>query len=238
MDLGIAGMISGAGNAGTASLAATQHYLIASKLQEERDKHDDLRAERLMEHQTKLQQGTQSFTAAEGDKTRAAHSADITTQTAAHSADTKATLQNAKEMNAATNATHLLTAKLQRQMQEKQFDKTFTTAKLSALKDTVRELGNEITRLSVVVANPLADKMDPSYKSAVIQLESATKLHNLYAKQVGLEMKIDEGTIDKTIETPKAPTITDPFRTNRTPGLIQVPPPSAVEQKSMADQIQ
>jgi hypothetical protein len=247
MDLSLAGMISGAGEGAGRALTMGQAQYGAERLQAARDEMDNLRQQRLIEHQSAEARLSREAAAANTDKTIAAQAVNTDKTLLSHEkvageertsreGISKASLENAKEMNAATNATHLLTAKLTRQMQEKQFDKTFTQAKLSALKDTVRELGNEITRLSVVVSNPLADKTDPSYKAAVMQLESATRLHNLYAKEVGLQIGVDDTTIDKTMTKPALPPFKMPGSVTppaRTPGLIQTPAPSAQEQESM-----
>jgi hypothetical protein len=248
MDLGLVGMISGAGTAAKESLAKQQEYMNTDALLRTRDEMENKRQDKMLAAQARENAAareasatehreTRTLTREEGAATRTAshEEGEATRQT--HKDISKDTLANAKDINAATNATHLLIAKIQRDMHDKQFDKTFTQAKLSALKDTVRELGNEITRLSVVVSNPLADHADPSYKAAEIQLESATRLHNLYAKQVGLEMNIDESGIDKAITKPSLPPFKMPGSTSsapaRTPGLVQTPAPSNIEQEMM-----
>lgn len=233
-------MISGAGEAGSKALTSAQTYVQTSMLQAERDKMDLARQQILLDHNAKMQgqkidaeavQGekTRELTRSEGMANRTSHEGiaekQLTTTTNTANLDRKSKeelAENADQMhrdiNNATNRTHLLTAKLTREMQQKQFDKTFTVAKLDALKTTIRELGNEITRLSMVVSTPLADKNDPSHKAAVEQLRHATEMHNLYAKQVGIEANVGEAKIDSAVEKPA------PFKM---PGMPSSAVPSA-----------
>ena len=70
MDLGIAGVLSGAGEGMSKALALGQAQYGAERLQTMRDEGDRLRDARMMEHQERLQGKTIRAQAAEGDASR------------------------------------------------------------------------------------------------------------------------------------------------------------------------
>ncbi len=285
MELGLAGALSGAGQAGTNALSMAQAQMGNERLQKARDEMENLRLEKTMaaadrrgerdiaaraeesrlgrEQQERIQgkgfehaEGMQDkslgsaermqgkgFEHAEGmqEKTIAAQEKVAGMGTASHEKIAKDSNALHKQMNADTNAMHLKVAQIQKEMHEKQYDKTFTAARLGALKDTVRELGNEITRLSVISENPMADKSSPSYKAMLIQLESATKLHNLYSKQVGLEAGVGESAITDATTKKELPAFKSPSMSQATPqpapkrsgGMVQTPSVSPEEEARM-----
>jgi hypothetical protein len=206
MDLGLAGALSGAGEAATKSLQMSQAQWGAERLQAERDKGDTMRQERLLEHQ-----------AGEGEKTRAAaHTEAVETRTAlkentaatlkshetiagnqitsaeniagGHNLTSKeiakTTQENNLEIAKLNNQMHERVAKLQRDLQAKQFDKTFTAAKMTATTTAMKDLSDQMIHLNVAVSNPLADKTSPEYKSAVEILQKAQRLHMVYQQQL------------------------------------------------------
>lgn len=275
MDLGLAGALSGAGEAGTKALGLAQVQYGAMKMQEERDKMENLRLDKQNEfadrraerdiaargaeadksraHAEALQGGSFKHAEAmtdkqitahadEGDKTRAhadtsqmrsmIHSSSESDKSIGSSEKIHAETNKVnKEIHSATNATQLTIAQIQRDMHDRQFDKTFTQAKLTALTGTVRSLNDEITRLSVVLSNPLADKTDPSYKAAAIQLDSATKMFNLYSQHIGSEAGIAKEDIQTTappvkkdLPAFKSPTSAAPPQpARRSGGMVQTP---------------
>lgn len=73
-----------------------------------------------------------------------------------------------------------------------------------------------------MVANPLADKADPSYQAAVLQLETATKMHNLYAQAVGKNAGIESSAVNAPAAKSKVVMPNYDVATP-TPGLMNTP---------------
>lgn len=245
--LTLAGGLSGAGTALQQSLAKTQETMNAKDIENLRQEMENKRQDKNLEAQKQLQAAALGSAAnlqaeslkagaTEGRLTRESNTANTVMGIGVQNeqfgkklaSDVKLaqnTIDANKQIHDESNKTQLQIAKLQRQMQEKQFDKTFTAAKLTALTHTVSELGNTITRLSVVVSNPLADKTDPNYQAAVLQLETATKMHNMYAKAVGANAGVDTSTIGKPAAAKGAVVMPDygAGAAAPTPGVMNTP---------------
>jgi hypothetical protein len=206
MDLGLAGMISGAGEAGTKSLSMAQAQFGASQLQAERDAMDNLRQDRLLEAQRGMHTETLAATASEGKLTRAAASEEAgknrehqtnmqgEQQTFQHGENVD-TQTHQKALASDTNALHrelalhhddLLSsiAKLDRLQKGEHFDKTFTSAKLTAGSAAIQTLESEIRYARTLLANPLLDPKSAIAKSTEADIaEAKQRLEGFVAKQ-------------------------------------------------------
>jgi hypothetical protein len=224
MDLGLAGVISGAGEGASKALTMAQAQFGAASLQAERDKMDDLRQERLLAHQAGEGAANRELTKGEGAATRASAEANTGMQIASHEAMTERTLEsqgklagehnttskeiakssqeNALEIAKLSNKMHLSIASMTRALQEKQFDKTFTASKMTATTAALKDLTDEMIHLNVAVSNPLADKSSPEYKTAVELLQRAQRTHQVYQEQLAKMISSGPGGLPAAPEFP------------------------------------
>lgn len=253
--LGLAGVISGAGEGASKALTMAQAQYGAERLQAARDEGDNNRQARLLEAQKAMHSetieaqksegaATRKVTQEEGAATRKSaegiHTEAVTAQQDIASKQNISQEKIAKtaadshlEIAKLTNQMHENVAKLQRDMQTKQFDKTFTAAKMTATTAALKDLSDQMIHLNQAVSNPLADKTSPEYKSAVEILQKAQRLHMVYQQQLADMISSGPGGLPATpnfpgkVEAAQTPTSLPPFvpPPMNAPGLAQTPAP-------------
>lgn len=192
-----AGVVSGMGAGLSEGLKQMQTGLTHWGLQEEDRKFQSEKLAQQMQHAERLQDKQISAQSAEGDKTREAHTADSIATRASHSADTQAQIdanveihgkdrQSQKEIAAAHDAATTAIHAADRVLKEKEIDLVSTTSTQTAKVKALTEVGNEITRLSVIIKDPMIDKAGPEYKNLVERMGRLTNLHDSYTRSLNL----------------------------------------------------
>lgn len=255
MNLGLAGAISGAGEAGSKALTMAQAQWGAERLQTKRDEMDTLRQQRLMDHQAAQGELTRDASSKESQLTRDAAAANtdktIDATGKLHDADNASRKGIADESNKTQIQIHDATNKVNERIAGLKHDldkQTLKVSELSSVQKNIDSITDDLRGIEIELTKPLID----SESASVVALKAglAAKKAQRDKLQAQFNARVADLQTKDGVKAPEAAVVVPsasgvsawgpygppPSKTStsaKAPGLVNTQLPSDAEQEMM-----